>query len=135
MVDLSEELSLKYSQNSNENNDEKDDDNSYNAEIEEESLTFNNSYSSILFFQNMELSNSNAKYYSFNNYISDNNNICEEAEPIEFPNNVYTDLIAFVINYNLSNEATTTNAMIYFFNEHFNLSLSHFLKNEKKDTN
>ncbi|RHZ80841.1 hypothetical protein Glove_131g45 [Diversispora epigaea] len=97
-------------ENSNEDEDEDDDDDSNNAEAEEESLTSNISHSSVLFFENMELSNSDAENYSFNNYASDNNNICEEAEPIEFPNNVYADLMALVTNYNLSNEAT--NAVI-----------------------
>ncbi|RHZ50269.1 hypothetical protein Glove_502g47 [Diversispora epigaea] len=114
--------------NSNENENENNDSN--NAETEEESLTSNISHSSVLFFENMELSNSNAENYSFNNYTSNNNNICEEAEPIEFPNNAYADLMAFVINYNLSNE--TTNAVIHFFNEHSNLPLSPLPKNVKK---
>ncbi|RHZ84072.1 hypothetical protein Glove_85g6 [Diversispora epigaea] len=78
----------------------------------------------------MELSNSDAKNYSFNNYASDNNNICEEAKPIEFSNNAYADLMALVTNYNLSNEAT--NAVICFFNEHSNLPLSPLPKNAKK---
>ncbi|RHZ81369.1 hypothetical protein Glove_121g12 [Diversispora epigaea] len=146
-VDSSEELSLKVmminsleSENllNNENNfksihedeDEDKDDDSNNAEAEEESLTSNISYSSVLFFENMELFNSDAENYSFNNYVSDNNNICEEAEPIEFSNNAYADLMTLVVNYNLSNEAT--NVMIHFFNEHSNLPLSSLPKNVKK---
>ena len=78
----------------------------------------------------MELSNSEPENYSFNNYASDYNNICEEAEPIEFPNKVYADLMALVTNYNLSNEAT--NAVIRFFNEHSNLPLSPLPKNAQK---
>ncbi|RHZ85461.1 hypothetical protein Glove_65g52 [Diversispora epigaea] len=121
-------------ENSNEDEDEDedddDDDDSNNAEAEEESLTSNISHSSVLFFENMELSNSDAENYLFNNYALDNNNICEEAEPIEFPNNAYADLMALVTNYNLSNEAT--NAMIHFFNEHSNLPLSPLPKNAKK---
>ncbi|RHZ82132.1 hypothetical protein Glove_114g203 [Diversispora epigaea] len=54
----------------------------------------------------------------------------EKAEPIEFPNNAYADLMALVTNYNLSNEAT--NAVIHFFNEHSNLPLSPLPKNAKK---
>src|SRR6185369_8590250 len=61
---------------------------------------------------------------------SDYNNICEEAEPIEFPNNAYADLMTLVTNYNLSNEAT--NAVIHFFNEHSNLPLSPLPKNTQK---
>ncbi|RHZ64118.1 hypothetical protein Glove_326g224 [Diversispora epigaea] len=53
-----------------------------------------------------------------------------KAEPIEFPNNAYADLMSLVTNYNLSNEAT--NAMIHFFNEHSNLPLSPLPKNAKK---
>ncbi|RHZ78924.1 hypothetical protein Glove_154g22 [Diversispora epigaea] len=121
-------------ENSNEDEGEgknKDEDNdSYNAEVEEESLTSDISHSSVSFFENMELSNSEPENYSFNNYASDYNNICEEAEPIEFPNNAYADLIAFVTNYNLSNEAT--NAVIRFFNEYSNLPLSPLPKNVKK---
>ncbi|RHZ78681.1 hypothetical protein Glove_158g31 [Diversispora epigaea] len=105
--------SIHENSNEDENEDEDDDDDSNNAEAEEESLTSNISHSSVLFFENMELSNSDAENYSFNNYASDNNNICEEAEPIEFPNNAYADLMALVTNYNLSNEAT--NAVIHFF--------------------
>ncbi|RHZ48526.1 hypothetical protein Glove_547g40 [Diversispora epigaea] len=63
----------------NKNNFEDEDEDSYNAEAKKESLISNISHSSVLFFENMELSNSNAKNYSFNNYASDNNNICEEA--------------------------------------------------------
>ncbi|RHZ78270.1 hypothetical protein Glove_166g127 [Diversispora epigaea] len=85
-------------ENSNENEDEDDDSN--NAEAEEESLTSNISHSSILFFENMELSNSDAENYSFNNYASDNNNICEKTESIEFPNNAYADLIALILTHN-----------------------------------
>ncbi|RHZ88348.1 hypothetical protein Glove_23g39 [Diversispora epigaea] len=121
-------------ENSNEDEDEgenEDEDNdSYNAEVEEESLTSNISHSSVSFFENIELSNSEPENYSFNNYASDYNNICEEAEPIEFPNNAYADLMALVTNYNLSNEAT--NAVIHFFNEHSNLLLSLLPKNVKK---
>ncbi|RHZ52790.1 hypothetical protein Glove_457g41 [Diversispora epigaea] len=121
-------------ENSNEDegegeNEDKDND-SYNAEVEEESLTSDISHSSVSFFENMELSNSEPENYSFNNYASDYNNICEEAEPIEFPNNAYADLMALITNYNLSNEAT--NAVIHFFNEHSNLPLSPFPKNAKK---
>ncbi|RHZ80482.1 hypothetical protein Glove_135g17 [Diversispora epigaea] len=97
-------------ENSNEDEgegeNEDEDNDSYNAEVEEESLTSDISHSSVSFFENMELSNSEPENYSFNNYVSDYNNICEEAEPIEFPNNAYTDLMALVTNYNLSNEAT-----------------------------
>ncbi|RHZ90142.1 hypothetical protein Glove_7g33 [Diversispora epigaea] len=121
-------------ENSNEDEgegeNEDEDNNSYNAEVEEESLTSDISHSSVSFFENMELSNSEPENYSFNNYASDYNNICEEAEPIEFPNNAYADLMALVTNYNLSNEAT--NAVIRFFNEHFNLPLSPLPKNAKK---
>ncbi|RHZ55434.1 hypothetical protein Glove_415g2 [Diversispora epigaea] len=121
-------------ENSNEDESEgenEDEDNdSYNAEVEEESLTSDISHSSVSFFENMELSNSEPENYSFNNYASDYNNICEEAEPIEFPNNAYIDLMALVTNYNLSNEAT--NAVIRFFNEHSNLPLSPLPKNAKK---
>ncbi|RHZ44821.1 hypothetical protein Glove_709g88 [Diversispora epigaea] len=53
-----------------------------------------------------------------------------KAEPIEFPNNAYADLMALVTNYNLSNEAT--NAVIHFFNEHSNFPLSPLPKNVKK---
>ncbi|RHZ76423.1 hypothetical protein Glove_197g95 [Diversispora epigaea] len=136
-----------------ENEDENND--SYNAEVEEESLTSDISHSSVAFFENMELSNSESENYSFNNYASDYNNICEEAEPIEFPNNAYADLMALVTNYNLSNEATNVNrfcinlkkskylknpksilgtciVVIHFFNEHSNLPLSPLPKNAKK---
>ena len=68
----------------------------------------------------MELSEN----YSFNN------NICEEVEPIEFPNKAYADLMALITNYNLSNEAA--NAVIHFFNEHSNLPLSPLPRNAKK---
>ncbi|RHZ75790.1 hypothetical protein Glove_209g4 [Diversispora epigaea] len=140
-VDSSEELSLENNfesihENSNEDEDEDEDkdededDDSNNAKAEEESLTSNISHSSVLFFENMELSNSDVENYSFNNYASDNNNICKEAEPIEFPNNAYADLMALVTNYNLFNEAT--NAVIHFFNEYFNLPLSPLPKNAKK---
>jgi len=71
----------------------------------------------------MELSD-DVKNFSFNN------NNCEEAEPIEFPNKVYTDLMALVTNYNLSNQAA--NAVIHFFNEHSNLLSSPLPKNAKK---
>ncbi|RHZ86160.1 hypothetical protein Glove_54g87 [Diversispora epigaea] len=112
-------------ENSNEDEgegeNEDEDNDSYNAEVEEESLTSDISHSSVSFFENMELSNSEPENYSFNNYASDYNNICEEAEPIEFPNNAYADLMALVTNYNLSNEATNalfetklTEANIYF---------------------
>ncbi|RHZ87245.1 hypothetical protein Glove_38g6 [Diversispora epigaea] len=121
-------------ENSNEDEgegeNEDEDNDSYNAEVEEESLTSDISHSSVSFFENMKLSNSEPENYSFNNYASDYNNICEEAEPIEFSNNAYADLMAFVTNYNLSNEAT--NAVIRFFNEHSNLHLSPFPKNVKK---
>ncbi|RHZ54180.1 hypothetical protein Glove_429g4 [Diversispora epigaea] len=121
-------------ENSNEDEgegeNEDEDNDSYNAEVEEESLTSDISHSSVFFFENMELSNSEPENYSFNNYASDYNNICEEAEPIEFPNNAYADLMALVTNYNLSNEAT--NAVIRFFNEHSNLPLSPLPKNAKK---
>ncbi|RHZ49674.1 hypothetical protein Glove_518g1 [Diversispora epigaea] len=121
-------------ENSNEDEgegeNEDEDNDSYNAEVEEESLTSDISHSSVSFFENMELSNSEPENYSFNNYASDYNNICEEAEPIEFLNNAYADLIALVTNYNLSNEAT--NAVICFFNEHSNLPLSPLPKNAKK---
>ncbi|RHZ86622.1 hypothetical protein Glove_48g201 [Diversispora epigaea] len=122
--------SIHENSNEDEDEDEDDDDDSNNAEAEEESLTSNISHSSVLFFENMELSNNDAENYSFNNYTSDNNNICKEAEPIEFPNNVYADLMALVTNYNLSNEAT--NAVIHFFNENSNLPLSPLPKNAKK---
>ncbi|RHZ87780.1 hypothetical protein Glove_30g11 [Diversispora epigaea] len=122
--------SIHENSNEDEDEDDDDDDDSNNAEAEEESLTSNISHSSVLFFENMELSNSDAENYSFNNYASDNNNICEKAEPIEFPNNAYADLMALVTNYNLSNEVT--NAVIYFFNEHSNLPLSPLPKNAKK---
>ncbi|RHZ89156.1 hypothetical protein Glove_18g84 [Diversispora epigaea] len=114
-VDSSEELSLENNfesihENSNEDEgegeNEDEDNDSYNAEVEEESLTSDISHSSVSFFENMELSNSESENYSFNNYASDYNNICKEAKPIEFPNNAYADLMAFVTNYNLSNEAT-----------------------------
>ncbi|RHZ57009.1 hypothetical protein Glove_395g100 [Diversispora epigaea] len=121
-------------ENSNEDEgegeNEDEDNDSYNAEVEEESLTSDISHSSVSFFENMELSNSEPENYSFNNYASDYNNICEEAEPIEFPNNAYANLIALVTNYNLSNE--TTNAVIHFFNEHSNLPLFPLPKNTKK---
>ncbi|RHZ75791.1 hypothetical protein Glove_209g2 [Diversispora epigaea] len=121
-------------ENSNEDEgegeNEDEDNDSYNAEVEEESLTSDISHSSVSFFENMKLSNSEPENYSFNNYTSDYNNICEEAEPIEFPNNAYADLMALVTNYNLSNEAT--NAVIRFFNEHSNLPLSPLPKNAKK---
>ncbi|RHZ80518.1 hypothetical protein Glove_134g22 [Diversispora epigaea] len=122
--------SIHENSNEDEDEDEDDDDDSNNTEAEEESLTNNISHSSVLFFENMELSNSDAENYSFNNYASDNNNICEETEPIEFPNNAYADLMALVTNYNLSNEIT--NAVIRFFNEHSNLLLSPLPKNVKK---
>ncbi|RHZ76055.1 hypothetical protein Glove_207g34 [Diversispora epigaea] len=121
-------------ENSNEDEgegkNEDEDNDSYNAEVEEESLTSDISHSSVSFFENMELSNSEPENYSFNNYASDYNNICEKAEPIEFPNNAYADLMALVTNYNLSNEAT--NAVIRFFNEHSNFPLSPLSKNTKK---
>ncbi|RHZ84374.1 hypothetical protein Glove_82g16 [Diversispora epigaea] len=121
-------------ENSNEDEgegeNEDEDNDSYNTEVEEESLTSDISHSSVSFFENMKLSNSEPENYSFNNYALDYNNICEEAEPIEFPNNAYADLMALVTNYNLSNEAT--NAVIHFFNEHSNLSLSPLPKNTKK---
>ncbi|RHZ88477.1 hypothetical protein Glove_22g136 [Diversispora epigaea] len=113
-----------------EGENEDEDNDSYNAEVEEESLTSDISHSSVSFFENMELSNSEPENYSFNNYASDYNNICEKAEPIEFPNNAYANLIALVTNYNLSNEAI--NAVICFFNEHSNLPLSPLPKNAKK---
>ncbi|RHZ88405.1 hypothetical protein Glove_23g140 [Diversispora epigaea] len=113
-----------------EGENEDEDNDSYNAEVEEESLTSDISHSSVSFFENMKLSNSEPENYSFNNYASDYNNICEEAEPIEFPNNAYADLMTLVTNYNLSNEAT--NAVIHFFNEHSNLPLSPLPKNAKK---
>ncbi|RHZ86781.1 hypothetical protein Glove_46g125 [Diversispora epigaea] len=116
--------------NSNEDEDKDKDNDSYNAKAEEKSLTSNISHSSVLFFENMKLPNSNAKNYLFNNYASDNNNICKEVETIEFSNNAYANLIALVTNYNLSNE--TINVVIYFFNEHSNLLLSPLLKNVKK---
>ncbi|RHZ81797.1 hypothetical protein Glove_117g344 [Diversispora epigaea] len=72
-------------ENSNEDEgegeNEDEDNDSYNAEVEEESLTSDISHSSVSFFENMELSNSESENYSFNNYASDYNNICEEAEP------------------------------------------------------
>ncbi|RHZ80954.1 hypothetical protein Glove_130g90 [Diversispora epigaea] len=101
-------------ENSNEDEgegeNEDEDNDSYNAEVEEESLTSDISHSSVFFFENIELFNSEPENYSFNNYALDYNNICEEAESIEFPNNAYADLMALVTNYNLSNEAT--NAVI-----------------------
>ncbi|RHZ84929.1 hypothetical protein Glove_74g135 [Diversispora epigaea] len=78
----------------------------------------------------MKLSNSDAENYSFNNYVSHNNNICEETKPIEFSNNAYTDLMTFVTNYNLFNKITNT--VIHFFNEYSNLPLSSLPKNVKK---
>ncbi|RHZ90103.1 hypothetical protein Glove_8g76 [Diversispora epigaea] len=134
MIDSLENENLLNNENSNEDEgegeNEDEDNNSYNAEVEEDSLTSDISHSSVSFFENMELSNSEPENYSFNNYASDYNNICEEAEPIEFPNNAYADLMALVTNYNLSNEAT--NAVIHFFNEHSNLPLSPLPKNAKK---
>jgi len=64
------------------------------------------------------------------NYSFNNDNIYEEAEPIEFPNKAYADLMALITNYNLSNEAA--NAAIRFFNEHSNLPSSPLPKNAKK---
>ncbi|RHZ90104.1 hypothetical protein Glove_8g77 [Diversispora epigaea] len=114
MIDSLENENLLNNENSNEDEgegeNEDEDNNSYNAEVEEDSLTSDISHSSVSFFENMELSNSEPENYSFNNYASDYNNICEEAEPIEFPNNAYADLMALVTNYNLSNEATNADA-------------------------
>jgi hypothetical protein len=67
----------------------------------------------------MELSNDDSENYS-----------CEEAEPIEFPNKAYADLMALVTDHNLSNKAT--NAVIRFFNNYSNLTSSPLPKNAKK---
>ncbi|RHZ86679.1 hypothetical protein Glove_48g153 [Diversispora epigaea] len=70
-------------ENSNEDEgegeNEDEDNDSYNAKVEEESLTSDISHSSVSFFENMELSNSEPENYSFNNYASDYNNISTNA--------------------------------------------------------
>ncbi|RHZ88038.1 hypothetical protein Glove_26g261 [Diversispora epigaea] len=101
-VDSSEELSLEVMMidNLNEDEDEDEDDDD-------------------------DSNNTEAKEKSLTSNINHS-----KAEPIEFSNNAYADLMALVTNYNLSNKAI--NAVIRFFNEHFNLLLSPLLKNAKK---
>ncbi|RHZ64408.1 hypothetical protein Glove_325g21 [Diversispora epigaea] len=53
----------------------------------------------------------------------------ENSDIKEFSNKSYADLMTFITKYNLNNKVG--NAIIKFFNKHFNLSISPFLKNIK----
>ncbi|RHZ78931.1 hypothetical protein Glove_154g41 [Diversispora epigaea] len=53
----------------------------------------------------------------------------EDSDIEEFPNESYADLMTLVTKYNLNNKAG--NAIIKFFNKHFNLSISPLPKNIK----
>ncbi|RHZ72266.1 hypothetical protein Glove_243g21 [Diversispora epigaea] len=55
----------------------------------------------------------------------------ENSDIEEFPNKTYADLIILVTKYNLDNKVN--NAIIKFFNKHFNLSISPFSKNIETD--